>query len=46
MSKSSPVILHILLPSDICFYLPNIFMHAPDGWLDEPHNSPFSVSHD
>jgi hypothetical protein len=39
MNKSSPVILHILLPSDI-------FMHAPDGWLAEPHNSPFSVSHD
>jgi hypothetical protein len=46
MSKSSPVILHTLLPSDIFFDLPNIFMHAPDGWLAEPHNSPFSVFHD
>jgi hypothetical protein len=23
------------------FNLPNIFMHAPDGWFVEPHNSPF-----
>jgi hypothetical protein len=45
MNKSFPVILHILLPSDI-FHLPNIFMHALDGWLAERHNSPFSVSHD
>jgi hypothetical protein len=26
-------------------YFPNIFLHVPDGWLAEPHNSHSSMSH-
>jgi len=45
LKQELPVILHNLLASNIFHTSLIPFLHNPGCWLIEPHNSPYSVSH-